>query len=114
MQLHTLILMAPADGTSSSGSGYTTIIFFLLFFVILYFFMIRPQAKKAKDQKNFVNEIKPGDKVVTIGGVHGKVLKVDDDTYLIEVDNNVKIRIEKTVISMDYTKAMLSRKNGQS
>lgn len=113
MQLLTMLLMAPAEG-SSSGSGYTTIIFFLLFFVILYFFMIRPQAKKAKDQKNFVNEIKAGDKVVTIGGVHGKILKVDDDTYLIEVDNNVKVRIEKSVISMEYTKAMLNRKNGQS
>ncbi len=113
MQLINMLLMAPS-GESSSGSSYTTIIFFLLFFVILYFFMIRPQSKKAKEQKNFVNEIKPGDKVVTIGGVHGKVLKVEDDTYLIEVDNNVKLRIEKAVISMEYTKNALSRKSSQS
>ncbi|HET8964495.1 MAG TPA: preprotein translocase subunit YajC [Chitinophagales bacterium] len=114
MQLQSMLLMAPSGGESSSGSSFTTIIFFLLFFVILYFFMIRPQSKKAKDQKNFVNEIKPGDRIVTIGGVHGKVLKVDDDTYLIEVDNNVKLRIEKAVISMEYTKNMLTRKGVQA
>jgi len=72
--------------------------------------MIRPQSKKAKDQKNFLNEIKVGDKIVTIGGVHGKILKVDDDTYLIEVDSNTKLRIEKSVISLDFTRAMLARK----
>lgn len=73
--------------------------------------MIRPQSKKAKDQKNFLTEIKAGDKIVTIGGVHGKILKVDDDTYLLEVDSNTKVRIEKSVISLDFTKAMLARKN---
>ena len=72
--------------------------------------MIRPQSKKAKDQKSFLNEIKAGDRVVTIGGVHGKILKVDDDTYLLEVDANTKVRIEKSVISLDFTKAMLARK----
>ena len=66
--------------------------------------------KKAKDQKSFLNEIKAGDRVVTIGGVHGKILKVDDDTYLLEVDANTKVRIEKSVISLDFTKAMLARK----
>ncbi|MFN0274986.1 MAG: preprotein translocase subunit YajC [Chitinophagales bacterium] len=103
-------LMAPSGGESSGGSAWTSIAFFGLFFLVLYFFMIRPQTKKAKDQKIFVNEIKAGDKIVTISGVHGKVLKVDDDTYLIEIDANTKIRIEKSAISMEYTKAMLSRK----
>ena len=69
-------------------------------FVVFYFFMIRPQTKKAKDQKNFIGEIKKGDKVVTIGGIHGKVARVDDDTFLVDVDNNTKLRIEKSVISM--------------
>lgn len=106
-----LILMAPASGEASSGSGFTTIGFFLLFFVILYFFMIRPQTKKAKEQKNFLTELKTGDKIVTIGGVHGKIVKVDDDTYTIEVDSNTKLRIEKAVVSLEYTKAMLARKS---
>jgi len=114
MQILFSILMAPAEGGAESGSGFTTIGFFVLFFVILYFFMIRPQTKKAKDQKNFLNEIKAGDRVVTVGGIHGKVLKVDEDTYLVEVDGNTKLRIEKSVISLDFTKAMMDRKGQQS
>lgn len=104
------LLMAPAAGDGSSGQSFTTIGFFILFFVVLYFFMIRPQTKKAKEQKLFVTELKPGDKIVTISGEHGKIVKAEEDTYLIEVDTNTKIRIEKTAVSMDYTKAMLARK----
>lgn len=103
--------MAPASGDEAAGASSTmSIIFFVLFFLILYFFMIRPQSKKAKEQKAFLNEIKVGDKIVTIGGVHGKIVKVDEDTYLLEVDTNTKVRIEKSVISLDYTRAMLARK----
>lgn len=105
------LLLSPPSGDDSSGSSsFMSIAFFVLFFFILYFFMIRPQSKKAKEQKNFLSEIKQGDKVVTISGVHGKILKVEDDTYLIEVDNNVKLRIEKTVISLEMTRNMMARK----
>jgi preprotein translocase subunit YajC len=103
------LMTAPSDG-GSTGQGLTSILFFVLFFVVLYFFMIRPQTKKAKDQKLFVSELKPGDKVVTISGVHGKIVKDEETTYLVEIDTNTKIRIEKSSISMDYTKAMLARK----
>ncbi len=84
-----------------------------LVMVVMYFFMIRPQSKKAKDQKNFINEIKKGDKVVTIGGIHGRVAKVNDDTLLIEVDGNTKLKIEKSVISMEFTKAADTRKGAE-
>lgn len=84
-----------------------------LVMVVMYFFMIRPQTKKAKDQKNFINEIKKGDKVVTIGGIHGRVAKVNDDTLLIEVDGNTKLKIEKSVISMEFTKAADTRKGAE-
>ena len=100
-----VFLMAPSGGESSGSSSFMSIAFFVLFFLILYFFMIRPQSKKAKEQKSFLNE-----KIVTIGGVHGKILKVDEDTYLIEVDTNTKVRIEKSVISLDFTKAVAARK----
>lgn len=106
------LLMAPPSGTSDSSgsSSIVSIGFFVLFFLILYFFMIRPQSKKAKEQKLFLNEIKAGDKIVTIGGVHGKILKVDEDTYLVEIDTNTKIRLEKSAISLDNTRAVLARK----
>jgi preprotein translocase subunit YajC len=105
-----ITILQTATPEASGWQQYSTIIFFLLFFVILYFFMIRPQSRKAKEQKNFLGQIKAGDKVVTIGGVHGKILKVDEDTYLLEVDSNTKLRIEKSVISLDFTKAMMNRK----
>lgn len=102
------LLMAPS-GEDGGGGGFSFILFLGLFFVIIYFFMIRPQSKKAKDQKNFLSEIKKGDRVVTIGGVHGKILEVTDNTYLIEVDSSTKLRIEKSVISLDFTKALKER-----
>jgi preprotein translocase subunit YajC len=60
--------------------------------LVFYFFMIRPQQKKTKDQKKFISEIKKGDAVVTIGGVHGKVYAHDDDTVTVEVDKSTKIK----------------------
>ena len=100
-------ILLQVGGTGSNP--VPTLLLFGALFIVFYFFMIRPQTKKAKDQKNFINEIKKGDKVVTIGGVHGKVVRVDDDTFLVEVDSNTKLRIEKSVISMDFTKAANSR-----
>ena len=73
---------------------------------VFYFFMIRPQVKKQKDQKNFVNELKIGDKVVTTAGIHGKIATITDTYFLIEVDNNVKIKFDKSAISLDASKAL--------
>jgi preprotein translocase subunit YajC len=74
---------------------------------VLWFFMIRPQSKKAKEQAEFSNSIQKGEKVVTTGGIHGKIVRADDNetSLLLEVDNNVKIRIEKSAVSMELTKA---------
>lgn len=94
------------QATDGGGSSIAPFIFMALIFVVMYFFMIRPQSKKAKEQKKFIEEIKKGDKVVTAGGIHGKVIKVNNDgTFLIEVDSNTKLKIEKSVISMDFTKS---------
>ncbi|MCB9187015.1 MAG: preprotein translocase subunit YajC [Flavobacteriales bacterium] len=83
------------------GEGGSTIIMFILMFVVFYFFMIRPQSKKAKDDKKFRDELKQGDKVVTIGGIHGKVADVKESAVILEVSNNVKLRVEKSAISRD-------------
>lgn len=72
---------------------------------IMYFFMIRPQMKKAKDEKLFVDSIEKGNKVVTLGGIHGKVIEVNDTTVQLEIDNNVRIKLEKKAISAEATKA---------
>ncbi|MBX2979202.1 MAG: preprotein translocase subunit YajC [Flavobacteriales bacterium] len=74
-----------------------------LLMVVFYFFMIRPQQKKAKDAKKFRESLQKGAKVVTIGGLHGKVAEVNESTVLLEVDGNVKLRFEKSAIAMDNT-----------
>jgi preprotein translocase subunit YajC len=83
------------------GEGGSTIIMFVLMFVVFYFFMIRPQSKKAKEDKKFREELKKGDKVVTIGGIHGKVADVKESAVVLEVGNNVKFKVEKSAISRD-------------
>jgi preprotein translocase subunit YajC len=67
--------------------------------------MIRPQQKKAKDQKKFIDDIKKGDYVVTIGGAHGYVAELEGDTFVLEVEKGGRIRFNKTAISLEATKA---------
>lgn len=73
----------------------------ILIIVVFYFFMIRPQLKKAKDQKKFRENIKVGDKVVTIGGIHAKIHEIGETTFMIMVEGGVKLKIEKNAVSMD-------------
>ena len=87
-----------------SGSGLQSLILFGGIAIVFYFFMIRPQQKKQKDQRKFINEIKKGDVVVTIGGLHGKVYASDDDTVTLEVDKGTKMKFEKSAISLDSSK----------
>ena len=80
------------------------IVFYGALLVVIWFFFIRPQSKKDKEQAAFVVAIDKGARVVTTGGIHGKIVKVDDNgSVLLEIDNNVKIRIEKSAISMEMT-----------
>ena len=82
----------------------------VLMFGILYFFMIRPQQKKAKDTKKFAEEIKKGDYVVTIGGVHGRIAELEDDTIIVEVERGARIKFSRSAVSMESTKAAASKK----
>jgi preprotein translocase subunit YajC len=72
--------------------------------LIMYFFMIRPQQKKQKETKNFLDAIKKGDTVVTIGGIHGRVSAIEGDTMTLDVDKGIKLKVEKSAISADFTK----------
>jgi len=95
------ILLQAAGG----GLGMQQLIVFGLIAIVFYFFMIRPQVKKQKDQKKYVNELKKGDKVVTTAGIHGRIIDVNDTTFLVEVDNG-KIRFDKSAISLEASKAL--------
>ena len=90
------------------GGGFNPMMLILLaMFGVMYFFMIRPQQKKAKDQKNFSENLKKGDKIVTMGGIHGKIVQVNQEgnTVLLEVSEGTKIKVDKSVVSMEYTDA---------
>ena len=73
-----------------------------LVFVVMWFFMIRPQRKQQKELDNFRKSLKKGDKVVTIGGIFGTVVEIKEDSILMEVDNNVKIRVSKNALVKDF------------
>ena len=77
-----------------------------LIVIVFYFFMIRPQVKKQKDQKNFVNDLKKGDKLILTSGAHGKIAEVADTTFLIEHEGGQKIRYDKSSVSLEASKAM--------
>ena len=79
-------------------SGYINLIFLGLIFVVFYFFIIRPQSKKQKEIKQKVEALKKGDKIVTSGGMVGQVVNVEDDSLLVEIDNNVKARFMKSAV----------------
>jgi len=93
-----VILMAPSGG---EGSNITSIVFLVAIFGVFWFFMIRPQVKKQKEQAKFKEAIGKGDKIVTVGGVHGKILEVQDTTFIIEVEGGNRLKIEKTAVSME-------------
>ena len=87
----------------AQGSGLSMWIMLALIFIVMWFFMIRPQRKQQKEMENFRNSLKNGDKVVTIGGIYGTVSEVKDAYVLLEVDKDVKIRVNKQAIQKDYT-----------
>ena len=90
-------------GTQPAGGGMSMWIMLALIFVVMWFFMIRPQRKQQKELQNFRDSLKKGDKVVTIGGIYGTVCEIKEGSVLIEVDNNVKIRVSKQALVKDFT-----------
>jgi len=101
MQLLSIFLMMDPQGKGGSSG---TLIMMGLMILVFWLFMIRPQAKKAKKQKEFINNLQKGDKIVTIAGIHGKVNKVNDDSTLeLETSPGSYIKIERSAISMEWT-----------
>jgi len=101
------LLMSGGDKTTQNG--YMQFLPLVLIIIVFYFFMIRPQMKKQKEAKKFLEEIKKGDKIVTIGGIHAKIHEVHDTHYIIEVSENVKLKISKSAVSMDGSVAITTQ-----
>lgn len=111
MTTNAVLLMAGQGG--AAGGSDITMFLMLGMIVVFYFFLIRPQAKKAKEQKKFINNLQKGDKVVTVAGIHGTVNKVNEDgsTIMLETSPGTYVKLEKSAISLDWTSA-LNKANG--
>lgn len=108
--LNLITLMA---GGSEGGGGMTQFMFLIPIMLVFYFFMIRPQMRKAKQQKRFREEIGKGDKIVTIGGLHGKIIEVEETTFMVELYDKTVVKLEKSAVSMETTMALAdANKNG--
>jgi len=99
----TLLPLLQAAGTagsaSTTGSLVGSLVPFLLIIVIFYFFLIRPQNKKQKETEKMLNALKKGDKVVTVGGIHGTISSVKEKTVIVKVDDNTKLEFNRSAIS---------------
>ena len=101
MQLPGILLTM---GQGGQGSGLSMPLFMGAMILVFWLFMIRPQAKKAKQQKTFISDLKKGDKVVTIAGIHGTINKVNEDgTLSLEVSPGSYLKIEKSTVSMEMS-----------
>ena len=103
--MYSIVLQA-----QGGGNPWLQYSFFGAIIIVFYFFMIRPQQKKAKDAKKFSEEIKKGDYVVTIGGMHGYVAEFEGDTFILEVEKGARIRFSRSAISMEATKQAAVKK----
>lgn len=104
--IHSFLLMAPPSGGADS-SPLPTFLMMGAIILVFWLFMIRPQAKKAKDQKKYIESMQKGDKVVTIAGIHGTIYRVNEDgTIQLEVNPGSYIKIEKSAISLEWSQAL--------
>lgn len=101
---NTFLTMAPQ--APEGGNALMQFLPFLLIIVVFYFFMIRPQMKRQKELRKYREALKKGDKVITTGGIYGRVAEIKDDHVMMEIADNVKIRIDKSAIIMDMTDAV--------
>lgn len=88
--MNTIFLLA-----SQQQNPFMTPIILVLLIVVFYFFMIRPQMKRQKEMRKFREGLQKGDKVITAGGIYGKIVEVQDNYLFVEIDTNVKIKVDK-------------------
>lgn len=103
MKFLTFFLQTTAAEGQPAGSGFGMLIPLLAIFAIMWLLMIRPQNKKQKEIEKFRQGLKKGDKIVTIGGIYGTVVEIKDSTLFIEIDKDVKIKVDKSSVVNDFS-----------
>jgi preprotein translocase subunit YajC len=96
-----LYFMAQPAGSTGSANPLVTFLPLILVFVVFYFFMIRPQMRKQKELNNYRNALAKGDKIITTGGIYGRVLEVKDNVVMMDVGGDVKLRVDKSAVLKD-------------
>ena len=98
------LLQAQGAG-QAGGGGLTMLLMLALIFVVMWLLMIRPQQKRQKELNAFRDSLKKGDKVVTVGGIYGTVLEVNDNKVMLEIDKDVRIKVDKASLVKDFSEA---------
>ncbi len=103
--INAILLMGQPSGSQPNSSF--SLIMMGAIILVFWLFMIRPQAKKAKEQKKFIENLQKGDKIVTIAGIHGTVNKVNDDNTLqLEISPGSYVKLERSAISQEWTQQL--------
>ncbi|MBE8712458.1 preprotein translocase subunit YajC [Sphingobacterium hungaricum] len=89
---------------SSGAGGLMSFLPMILIVVVFFFFIIRPQMKKQKDHKKYIEELGVNSKIVTTAGIHGRIVEVSDTTFLVDVGSGVKIRFDKSAVALDASR----------
>jgi preprotein translocase subunit YajC len=107
MNLVSILLAAqPGEG----AGGFASFLPLLLIILVFYLFFIRPQLKKQKETRKFREALKKGDKIITIGGIHGRITEIQEKTFTVEVAPNISFRVEKSAVAMDGPQENLAEK----
>jgi preprotein translocase subunit YajC len=96
-----LLMGQPAGSTQGQSNTWVTLIPLLLLFVVFYFFMIRPQMKKQKEMTNYRSSLKKGDKVITNGGIYGRITEIKDNYVMMDAGGDVKLKVDKSALLKD-------------
>ena len=107
------IILLQAAAKPAAGNPLSSLIFFGAIILIFYFFMIRPQMKKQKELKNYREALKKGDKIITSGGIYGKIAEIKDTTVLVEISQDVRIRVDKGSIVRNAQEAAESQQQSK-
>jgi preprotein translocase subunit YajC len=96
--LGTVLMASPQQ---QGQSPWSSLIPLLLIMVVFYFFLIRPQMKRQKELKNFRDSLKKGDRIITAGGIYGKINNISDNVITVDVGNNILLKIDKSAVMRD-------------